>query len=74
MPTPSAGGQMLVNIVMVLKRYGELPQLIHALRAPRGFARRLNRWQQQRHKDANDGDNDKQFNECETRNGSAPDP
>ena len=45
-----------VRIVVVVKRQADLFQVIAALRAPRGFTRRLRGWQQQRDKHANDGD------------------
>ena len=41
--------------------------MIAALHPPRRFAGRLHRWQQQRHQDADDGDNHQKFYESEGR-------
>jgi hypothetical protein len=43
-----------------------LPQIVLAGFAASLLSRRLNRWQENRHKDADDRDHDQQFDECKT--------
>src|SRR5436305_4620163 len=48
---------------MVLHGEGELPEIIRTLRPPRSFASRLHGGQEERYKDADDGDHDEQLNQ-----------
>jgi hypothetical protein len=50
---------------MVVHRDPDLLQIVAAARPARGLARGLDRWQQKRHKHADDGDHYQQFNERE---------
>jgi hypothetical protein len=43
----------------------QLLDVVHALDAPRGLAGRLDRRQEQRHENADDGDHDEQLDERE---------
>jgi hypothetical protein len=43
-----------------------LPQIVLAGFAASLLSRRLNRWQENRHKDADDRDDNQQFDECKT--------
>jgi hypothetical protein len=49
-------------VVKSQKRERDLPQVIQALAAPRGFARGLNRRQEQCDQNANNGNHNEQFN------------
>jgi hypothetical protein len=53
-----------VDLVIVVQRKAELLQVADTLRAPGGFARRLNGREQQRHQDADDRDDDEQLDQC----------
>ena len=50
------GGNRFLLAFVVVHRQRQLPQIVLALAPPRRLARRLNRRQQQRHQDADDGD------------------
>jgi hypothetical protein len=55
-----------MSVVVVMERDRKLPQLILALSAAGRFPRCLNRRQEQGDKNADDGDNDEQLDECKT--------
>jgi hypothetical protein len=61
-----AGRQRPFGGDVTLGGQSHLVQVVAALDAPRRFAGRLDRRQQQRHQHANDGNNYKQLNEGET--------
>jgi hypothetical protein len=42
-----------------------LLEIVGALGSASGFSRRLDSWKQQRHQNADDGDDDKYLNKCE---------
>jgi hypothetical protein len=70
-PAPTAARQKPIGCLVLQRRYGQLPEVVAALRLPRGLSGRLNGREQQTHQDADDGDNDQQFDERKTA--SAPD-
>ena len=51
---------------IIVRREYELPQPVDAVRAASRFARRLNGRQQERHQDADDGNDDKELDQCKT--------
>ena len=58
--------QLLESGVIVVNCETDLLEIIAATHPPRGLTGGLNRRQQQPHENANDGDDDEQFHECET--------
>jgi hypothetical protein len=45
-----------MHVVVIVQRNSELMEIVAARHAPAGFASRLDRGQQERYEDANDGD------------------
>ena len=62
-PIESAGGKHAVRIVIVLRRQGELLQVVDATGPPGRLAGRLDRRQQQRDQDADNGNHHQQFDQ-----------
>ncbi len=58
-----------VGALEVRATEGKLPDMAHALRASRGLACGLDRRQEQAHEHSYDGDDDQQFDQCETGEG-----
>src|SRR5687768_4988382 len=54
------------RVVIVVKGNAKLLEVVAALHPPRSFARRLNGGQEQRHKNANDCNDNEQLDEGET--------
>jgi hypothetical protein len=63
---------MAERIMVVLGRDRELVKLAYALGAICGFSCLLDRWQDKRDENADDGDNDEQFDECEPSGPNLP--
>jgi hypothetical protein len=57
---------MPVSIVVVLARQSHLLEMVGALNAAGRFPRRLHGREQQRHQNADDGNDNQQFHERET--------
>jgi hypothetical protein len=57
---------LFVRVSVVVHSQRDVLQVVGALHPPSRFTRGLNRWQQQRYQDADDGDDDKQFHQRET--------
>jgi hypothetical protein len=57
---------MLLDVVMIQAAQRQLLEIVLALTAARRFAGGLNRGQEQRHQDADDGDHHQQLDERET--------
>ena len=62
-PVESPGGKLAVRIVIVLRRQGELLQVVAATHPPRRPAGRLDRRQQQGDENADDGNHHQQFDQ-----------
>jgi hypothetical protein len=58
--------EVVLGIVIGMTREGKLLQLVGALHPPCGFSGGLHRWQKKGNKNADDGDDDKKFDESET--------
>lgn len=59
------GGKPLLGQLVIVHRKTQLAEIALALTPPRGLSRRLNGWQKQSDKNADDGDYNEKLNECE---------
>jgi hypothetical protein len=54
-----------MRVVVIVKREGDLLEVVHALHAMGRFPRPLDGWDEQSNQGANDGDHDEQLDECQ---------